>query len=78
MRKCVDKQLNICYNHSVDIIRRNALIYHYGDIAEEVPPVLIPNTEVKLLRADGTGRVTGWKSRTLPYSIKRGSPLFFV
>ena len=34
------------------------------------PPVLIPNTEVKLHRADGTVRDTVWESRTLPHFIK--------
>ena len=35
----------------------------YGD---EVPPVLIPNTEVKLISADGTWLDTARESRTLP------------
>ena len=34
------------------------------------PPVLIPNTEVKPHRADGTVRDTVWESRTLPHFIK--------
>ena len=29
-------------------------IYHCGDVSGEVPPVLIPNTEVKLTSADNT------------------------
>ena len=29
-------------------------IYHCGDVSDEVPPVLIPNTEVKLISADNT------------------------
>jgi hypothetical protein len=32
----------------------------------KVTPVPIPNTMVKLHRADGTAGVTLWKSRTLP------------
>ncbi len=36
-----------------------------GDI-EEATPDPIPNSEVKLLGADGTARVTVWESRTLP------------
>ena len=32
----------------------------------EVPPVPIPNTEVKLSCADNTWRVTAWKDRSLP------------
>ena len=37
-----------------------------GDDGEGEPPVPIPNTAVKPLCADGTCRVTGWESRTLP------------
>ena len=29
-------------------------IYHCGDVSGEVPPVLIPNTEVKLTSAENT------------------------
>ena len=29
-------------------------IYHCGDVSGEVPPVLIPNTVVKLTSADNT------------------------
>ena len=36
-----------------------------GDIKEATPDP-IPNSEVKLLGADGTARVTWWESRTLP------------
>ena len=32
----------------------------------EVPPVPIPNTEVKLSCADNTWRVTAWEDRSLP------------
>ena len=34
------------------------------------PPVLIPNTEVKPHRADGTVRDTVWESRSLPHFTK--------
>ena len=37
-----------------------------GDNSEEVTPVPISNTEVKLLSADDTWRGTAWESRTLP------------
>ena len=37
-----------------------------GDHTEGEPPVPIPNTAVKPLRADGTCRATGWESRSLP------------
>ena len=41
-----------------------------GDNSEEVPPVPIPNTEVKLFSADGTWRVTARESRALPEQRK--------
>ena len=37
-----------------------------GDSGGEATPVPIPNTEVKLSRADGTAGATLWESRTLP------------
>ena len=37
-----------------------------GDYGEGEPPVPIPNTAVKPLCADGTCRVTGWESKSLP------------
>jgi hypothetical protein len=42
------------------------LMENLGGYRERVTPVPIPNTEVKLLIADGTARVTVWESRTLP------------
>ena len=43
-----------------------------GDYGEKVPPVPIPNTEVKLLRVESTWLVTARESRSLPHSL---SPL---
>ena len=37
-----------------------------GGYTGEVTPVPIPNTEVKLSRANGTAGATLWESRTLP------------
>jgi hypothetical protein len=37
-----------------------------GGYGEEDTPVPIPNTEVKLLSADGTALATGWESRSPP------------
>ena len=37
-----------------------------GDDGEEVPPVPIPNTEVKLFSADGTWDASPWESRSSP------------
>jgi hypothetical protein len=53
---------------------------------EGEPPVPIPNTAVKPLSADGTGRVTGWESRSLqgiyfprnPLPLEAGFLLFFL
>ena len=39
-----------------------------GDNGERVPPVPIPNTEVKPFSADGTWLETARESRTLPDS----------
>ena len=33
---------------------------------DEVPPVPIPNTEVKLVRAEDTWRETAWENRSVP------------
>ena len=41
-----------------------------GDNSEEVTPVPISNTEVKLLSADDTWWEAAWESRTLPVFIK--------
>ncbi len=37
-----------------------------GDLSERVPPVPIPNTEVKPSSPDGTARASVWESRKLP------------
>ena len=37
-----------------------------GGDSKEVPPVPMPNTEVKLLNVDDTWRVTARESRKLP------------
>ena len=41
-----------------------------GGNSEEATPVPIPNTEVKLSRADGTAGATLWESRSLPGSFR--------
>ena len=55
----------------------------FGGQSEKETPVLIPNTEVKLLSADGTARETWWESRSLPNSFfsphdRFGSEGFFL
>ena len=44
-------------------------IYHCGDYGEEVPPVLIPNTEVKLFSAECTWLDTARETMTLPHPL---------
>ena len=39
-----------------------------GDDDGEVPPVPIPNTEVKLVRVESTWRETAWEDRSVPVS----------
>ena len=41
-------------------------ILFFGGYSEDVTPVPIPNTEVKLFSADGTAREAWWESRTPP------------
>ena len=48
------------------------LIYHCGDVSDEVPPVLIPNTEVKLISAENTLLETIRENRSLLHPFKRG------
>ena len=42
-----------------------------GGNSGEATPVPIPNTEVKLSRADGTAGATLWESRTLPGFVQK-------
>ena len=53
-----------------DINGRNSEIYHCGDDSGEVPPVLIPNTEVKLTSADNTLLETAREDRLLLHPLK--------
>ena len=41
----------------------------FGGYSEEVTPVPIPNTEVKLFSADGTAWAAMWESRTPPENL---------
>ena len=47
-------------------IAKFSSIAFFGGHSEEVPPVPIPNTEVKLFSADGTAWETMWESRSPP------------
>ena len=46
-----------------------SLYNHSGDDSIEDPPVLIPNTEVKLDNAQSTWLDTAWEDRELPHFI---------
>ena len=50
----------------------------FGGHSGEVPPVPIPNTEVKLSSADGTARATVWESRSLPIFLYNGKPGYLI
>ena len=47
----------------------NLLYNHCGDDSVEDPPVLIPNTEVKLNCAESTWLATAWEDKESPHSI---------
>ena len=55
------------YSYSPQSSRRTQRVKKvFGDLTGGETPVPIPNTEVKPTRADGTNRVSGWESRSLP------------
>ena len=53
------------------VLRVRTFIRKSGDNSEEVTPVPISNTVVKLLSADDTWREAAWESRTLPVLLKK-------
>ena len=60
--------------HEAQIYASESLIiYHCGDDSGEVPPVLIPNTEVKLTSADNTLLETAREDRLLLHPLKKHS-----
>ena len=46
-----------------------------GDNGEEVPPVPIPNTVVKLLSVEDTWWATAWENRSSPEQTRQSSSL---
>ena len=52
------------------VVLRVQTLNHTGGYYDEATPVPIPNTEVKLIRADNTWLETAWKDRLLPVYIK--------
>ena len=69
------KRINALYIHAEvrRRARRKRRYNHSGDYGRKVPPVPIPNTEVKLSYAESTLRDTAWEDRSSPllnfYSI---------
>ena len=59
----------MCYTVSVILV---------GDNDGEVPPVPIPNTEVKLIRVESTWRETAREDRSTPASCRRPLMWSFV
>ena len=59
-----------------DIFGESPYIYHCGDVSGEVPPVPIPNTEVKLISVENTWLATAWEDRTVPVQITERSKTF--
>ena len=62
----IGKKECIIYLYTKTILTAKAVIYHCGDVSGEVPPVPIPNTEVKLAGADNTRLATAREDRLLP------------
>ena len=56
-------------------LRPSTITGVYGD---EVPPVLIPNTEVKLISADGTWLDTARESMSTPVSKTKAPNISWV
>ena len=68
-RSEAERKLVCCSDLRVHLIRRREAgekITESGGNSEDVTPVPIPNTVVKLFSADDTWRVTARESRTLP------------
>ena len=53
-------------NRSSILLRVTIFLIIIGVDSKEVPPVPIPNTVVKLIRAEDTWRATAWKNRSVP------------
>ena len=77
MRVLIGRGLDLSLSFSSKIIPKNVLIRFSGLFAltvgvdyGEVPPVPIPNTEVKLVRAENTWRAASRKDRSMPASAQ--------
>ena len=67
--QCLPSEMQVLIRFSGLLHDRFALTVgvDYG----EVPPVPIPNTEVKLVRAENTWRAAFWKDRSVPTPMSR-------
>ena len=64
---CISAQRQrVCDRRATESRQRTGRPQVSGGDIEEATPDPIPNSEVKLLGADGTARATLWESRTLP------------
>ena len=64
-RDSMESVKNLC---SILRILKDPIVGAYGD---EVTPVPIPNTEVKLIRVENTWLATAWEDRTVPTQRER-------
>ena len=71
-----DESLNLRYEFLHCLVLRVHL--KSGGNSEEVPPVPIPNTEVKLLSVYDTWRVTARENGTLPEQMEIGETICFA
>ena len=62
----IEVNFSLCSFQGVSLKEVDNLIENSGGNGERVPPVPIPNTEVKPLSADGTWLETARESRTPP------------
>ena len=62
-------RVRISYGSPKGIKRETALYILVGVHYDEGPPVPIPNTVVKLIRAENTWRAASWKDRSAPTQI---------
>ena len=67
------KECRIYIHSKKKIYPERSDIYHCGDVSGEVPPVLIPNTVVKLTCAENTLLETAREDRLLLHPLERHS-----
>ena len=69
-RKIINTSFEYLVKHTSELIYKEKIRKNFfGGDSEEVTPVPISNTEVKLFSADGTAWEAVWESRTLPENL---------